>query len=72
MRSYTAVEIDGVLSPYGRPLPAGHTMHAVESAAWRDWAATVYPRPRGLCLALDPAIGRALADLPAGLVLVSS
>ncbi|MFD7859144.1 hypothetical protein ACFV6B_33425 [Streptomyces microflavus] len=72
MRSYIAVEIDGVLSPYGGPAPAGHTVHDVESAAWRDWAAVVYPRPRGLRLALDPAVGRALADLPADLVLVSS
>ncbi|MFD3820235.1 hypothetical protein ACFWRZ_34680 [Streptomyces rubiginosohelvolus] len=74
MRSYVAVEIDGVLSPYAGPgpLPAGHTVHDVESAVWREWAAMVYPRPRGLRLALDPAIGRALADLPADLVLVSS
>ncbi|MYX04234.1 MULTISPECIES: hypothetical protein [unclassified Streptomyces] len=72
MRPYVAVEIDGVLSPYGGPLPAGHSVHEVESAAWRDWAAMVYPRPYGLRLALDPAVGRALADLPADLVLVSS
>lgn len=32
----------------------------------------IFPRPRGLRLALDPAVGRALADLPADLVLVSS
>ncbi|MFH8670579.1 hypothetical protein ACH4F3_37785 [Streptomyces anulatus] len=72
MRSYVAVEIDGVLSPYGGPPPAGHTVHDVESAVWREWAAMVYPRPRGLRLALHPAAGRALADLPADLVLVSS
>ncbi|MFK0150341.1 hypothetical protein ACIQUZ_35210 [Streptomyces griseus] len=72
MRSYVAVEIEGVLSPYAGPMPAGHTVHDAESAAWREWAAMVYPRPRGLRLALDPAVGRALADLPADLVLVSS
>ncbi|MFJ1787248.1 hypothetical protein ACIOML_23440 [Streptomyces anulatus] len=32
----------------------------------------VYPRPRGLRLALGPAVGRALADLPTDLVPVSS
>lgn len=52
-----------MLSPYGGLLPVGHAVHDVESAAWREWAAMVYPR--GLRLALDPTVGRALADLPA-------
>ncbi|MFJ1894462.1 hypothetical protein [Streptomyces sp. NPDC088170] len=72
MHPYIAIEIDGVLSPYAGPLPAGHRLHDVESAAWQEWAVMVYPRPRGLRLALDPAIGRALADLPAELALLSS
>ncbi|GGY78477.1 hypothetical protein GCM10010342_77520 [Streptomyces anulatus] len=33
-----------MLFPYGGPLPVGHTVHDVESAAWREWAAMVYPR----------------------------
>ncbi|MFD8406043.1 hypothetical protein ACFV1G_15355 [Streptomyces anulatus] len=66
------MEIDGVLSPYAGPLPARHTVHDVESAAWREWAAMACPRPRCMRLALDPAVGRALADLPADLVPVSS
>ncbi|MFF7366042.1 hypothetical protein [Streptomyces sp. NPDC008125] len=61
-----------MLSPYGGPVPAGHVVHAAESAAWRAWAAMVYPRQAPLRLALDPAVGRALAELPADLVLVSS
>ncbi|MFI5775340.1 hypothetical protein ACIA74_44595 [Streptomyces sp. NPDC051658] len=72
MRPYVAVEIDGVLSPHGGPLPAGYTVHEAESAAWQGWAAMVYPRPRGLRLALNAEVGRALMDLPADLVLVSS
>lgn len=32
----------------------------------------VYPRPRDLRLALNAGVGRAVADLPADLVLVSS
>ncbi|MFH8439315.1 hypothetical protein ACH4A3_29340 [Streptomyces sp. NPDC018007] len=72
MRSYVAVEIDGVLSPYGGPPPAGHTWHDVESAAWREWAEACFRPPRGLRLALDPAVGRALAGLTADLVLISS
>ncbi|MET8747263.1 hypothetical protein [Streptomyces sp. NPDC004728] len=72
MRPYVAVEIDGVLSPYGGPLPAGYTVHDAESATWQRWAEMVYPRQRGLRLALNPAVGRALADLPADLVLVST
>ncbi|MCX5434010.1 hypothetical protein OHU11_40530 (plasmid) [Streptomyces sp. NBC_00257] len=72
MRPYIAIEIDGVLAPYDGPLPAGHSLHDVTSAAWQEWAAMVYPRPRGLRLALNAEVGRALADLPADLVLVSS
>ncbi|WP_338704353.1 hypothetical protein V2W30_41275 (plasmid) [Streptomyces sp. Q6] len=72
MRPFVAVEIDGVLAPYGDQLPSGYDVHDVESAAWREWAAMVYPRPRVLRLALNPDVGRALADLPADLVLVSS
>ncbi|MEU2675047.1 hypothetical protein ABZ622_40850 [Streptomyces sp. NPDC007164] len=72
MRTYIAIEIDGVLSPYDGPLPAGHGLHDVTSAAWQEWAAMVYPRPRGLRLALDAEVGRAVADLPADMVLVSS
>ncbi|MEV7715669.1 hypothetical protein [Streptomyces sp. NPDC088270] len=72
MRPYIAIEIDGVLSPYAGPLPAGHRLHDAESAAWQEWAVMVYPRPLGLRIALDPAIGRALADLPAELALASS
>ncbi|MEU9465023.1 hypothetical protein [Streptomyces sp. NPDC048312] len=48
MRPYIAIEIDGVLSPYAGPLPAGHSLHDVTSAAWQEWAVMVYPRPRGL------------------------
>lgn len=33
-----------MLFPYGGPLPVGHTVHDGESAAWREWAAMVYPR----------------------------
>ncbi|WP_457467482.1 hypothetical protein [Streptomyces sp. TE4109] len=72
MRPCIAIEIDGVLSPYDGPLPAGRSLHDVTSAAWQEWAAMVYPRPRGLRLALDAEVGRALVDLPADLVLVSS
>ncbi|MFF8747804.1 hypothetical protein [Streptomyces californicus] len=72
MRSFIAVEIDGVLAPYGGPVPAGHTWHEVESAAWREWAAGCFLPPRGLRLALDPAVGRMLAGLSADLVLVFS
>ncbi|MFJ3882955.1 hypothetical protein ACIPW5_36590 [Streptomyces sp. NPDC090077] len=72
MRPYIAVAIDGVLSPYAGPAPSGYTVHDVESAAWRDWAVWVYPRPAGLRLTLNPAVGRALAELPADLTLVSS
>ncbi|WP_327180406.1 hypothetical protein OG599_35070 (plasmid) [Streptomyces sp. NBC_01335] len=61
-----------MLSPYGGPVPAGYAVHAAESAAWRAWAAMVYPRQAPLRLALDPAVGRALAELPADLALVSS
>lgn len=61
-----------MLFPYGGPVPSGHAVHAAESAAWRAWAAMVYPRQAPLRLALDPAVGRALAELPADLVLVSS
>ncbi|HWU09943.1 MAG TPA: hypothetical protein VN520_26820 [Streptomyces sp.] len=72
MRAYVAVEIDGVLSPYGGPPPAGHTWHDVESAVWREWAAACFQPSRCLRLALDPTAGRALAGLSADLVLVSS
>ncbi|MFJ8848389.1 hypothetical protein ACIRFF_36510 [Streptomyces cyaneofuscatus] len=72
MRSYVAVEIDGVLAPYGVPVPAGHTMHETESAAWRAEGVIPRPRDRGPRLALDPAVGRALAGLSADLVLISS
>ncbi|MFC9816495.1 hypothetical protein ACFVJM_31045 [Streptomyces virginiae] len=72
MRPYIAVEIDGVLSPYAGPVPAEYTLHEVESAAWRDWAVMVYPRPSVLRLSLNPAVGRSLTDLPADLVLVST
>nr|WP_009998626.1 hypothetical protein [Streptomyces clavuligerus] len=61
-----------MLAPYGGPPPAGYTLHDVESAAWRAWAAPVHDGPRGPRLALDPETGRALASLPADLVLVSS
>ncbi|MFD0621551.1 hypothetical protein ACFQ2K_52840 [Streptomyces sanglieri] len=59
MHPYIAIEIDGVLSPYDGPLPAGHSLHDVTSAAWQEWAAMVYPRPRGLRLALNAEVGRA-------------
>ncbi|MGJ5899408.1 hypothetical protein ACSCBZ_46835 [Streptomyces niveiscabiei] len=72
MRPFVAVEIDGALAPYGGPLLPGYDVHEVESAAWREWAAMVYPPQRGLRLALSPDAGRALADLPADLVLVST
>ncbi|MFD7532776.1 hypothetical protein ACGFN1_42870 [Streptomyces sp. NPDC048685] len=41
MHPYIAIEIDGVLSPYKGPLPAGHSLHDVTSAAWKEWAAMV-------------------------------
>ncbi|MFJ9574490.1 hypothetical protein [Streptomyces bacillaris] len=72
MRSYVAVEIDGVLAPYGGPVPDGYTVHETESAAWRAEAAIPRPRARGPRLALSPATGRALAGLPADLALVTS
>ncbi|MEV7275219.1 hypothetical protein ACIQIG_33395 [Streptomyces bacillaris] len=72
MRSFVAVEIDGVLAPYGGPVPDGYTVHETESAAWRAQAAIPRPRVRGPQLALNPAVGRALAGLPADLVLVTS
>ncbi|MBV7674088.1 hypothetical protein STHAL_32085 [Streptomyces halstedii] len=61
-----------MLSPYGGPVPAGYAVLEAESAAWREWAAMVYPPQRGLRLALDPVVGQALAELPADLVLVST
>lgn len=67
-----AVELDGVLAPYGGSTPAGHTVHETESAAWRAEAVIPPPRARGPRLALNPAPGRALAGLPADLVLVTS
>ncbi|MFJ3439452.1 hypothetical protein ACIPMU_38805 [Streptomyces cyaneofuscatus] len=72
MRPYVAVEIDGVLAPSGGSTPAGHTVHETESAAWRAEAVIPPPRARGPRLALNPAPGRALAGLPADLVLVTS
>lgn len=72
VRPFVAIEIDGALAPYGGPLPPGYGVHEAESAAWREWAVMVYPPQRGLRLALNPDVGRALADLPADLVLVST
>lgn len=61
-----------MLAPYGGPVPAGYTVHETESPAWRAEAAIPPPRARGPQLALNPAVGRALAGLPADLVLVTS
>ncbi|MFJ9574491.1 hypothetical protein [Streptomyces bacillaris] len=62
MRSFIAVEIDGVLAPYGGPVPAAPES---EPTAWWQETAPRAPRP-----ALDPAVGPALAALPADLVLL--
>ncbi|MEW9515062.1 hypothetical protein [Streptomyces bacillaris] len=64
MRSYIAVEIDGVLAPYGGPVPAAPEPEPEPTAWWQESAPRA-PRP-----ALDPAVGRALAGLPADLVLL--
>ncbi|MCX5205697.1 hypothetical protein OG897_30120 [Streptomyces sp. NBC_00237] len=45
---------------------------SVESAVWRDGAAFVFTRPDTLRLYLNPDIGRALATLPAEVVLVTA
>ncbi|UTR83640.1 hypothetical protein [Streptomyces cavourensis] len=62
MRSYIAVEIDGVLAPCGGPVPAAPEP---EPTAWWQETAPRAPRPD-----LSPAVGRALAGLPADLVLL--
>ncbi|MFJ9777170.1 hypothetical protein ACIRVF_39050 [Kitasatospora sp. NPDC101157] len=72
-RPLLALDVDGVLSPYGagRLLP-GYVPHQVRPQAWVDWSAMVYPRPSHLVVQLNPAIGERLEALPFDLVWVSA